>query len=61
VLNAANEVAVEAFLKNEITFMGIGEAVIKTVEKLSVCSSYKTLDELISADRAAREYVKTIL
>lgn len=61
VLNAANEVAVEAFLNDEISFMGISETVLKTVEKLSDLRQSKTLSELLDADKTAREHAKAIL
>lgn len=61
VLNAANEVAVEAFLKNQISFLDISATVLTTVERLSDLSKSKTLSELLDADKAAREYAKTLL
>ena len=60
VLNAANEVAVEAFLKDKISFLGISETVLKTVEKLSSLRCSKTLPELLDADKTAREYAKSL-
>ena len=55
VLNAANEVAVSAFIAGEMKFGGIVEAVDRAL------SSYKgeasTVDEILDADRWAREFV----
>lgn len=61
VLNAANEVAVEAFLDGKLSFMGISESVIKTVDMLSSHKSSKTLWEILDADKAAREYARKII
>ena len=54
VLNAANEIAVEAFLRGKLSFIGISETVIATVQQLSSCSKLKTLNEILEADRSAR-------
>lgn len=62
VMNAADEVAVGAFLEERLSFVGISEAVIHTYEKMSAAKSAKALDEIIMADREARriatEYIK---
>ena len=53
VFNAANEVAVEAFLKGMVTFTGIAivvEAALEALEGTAVA----TLDEVLAVDRAAR-------
>lgn len=55
VLNAANEIAVEAFLSDSITFLEIGEAVMTTVERLKKHTDSHTLSALLEADREARE------
>ena len=61
VLNAANEIAVEAFLNDKLSFRGISDTVIATVDRLSRHSESKTLDEILSADREAREYAKSLI
>ncbi len=61
VLNAANEVAVEAFLADKLSFLGISDSVIKTVEALSLYSSCSSLDEILNADREARAYARGII
>lgn len=61
VLNAANEVAVNAFLSNKIQFYSIIESVSQTVDKLSMASKEKTLDGIIAMDREARIVAKEIL
>ena len=55
VLNAANEVAVEAFLSGTISFLRIGESVMETVEKLKKHKDSHSLESLLSADKEARE------
>ena len=54
VLNAANEVVVEAFLRDRTPFHRIPELVGATVEALSFCKDSPTYDELMEADAAAR-------
>ena len=61
VLNAANEIAVEAFLNDKLSFRGISDTVIATVDKLARHSESKTLDEILNADREAREYAKSLI
>ncbi len=61
VLNAANEVAVDAFLSGKLSFMGIGETVLATVEYLSDCSSLRELSEILEADRTARDYAFSVI
>ena len=62
VLNAADEVAVDAFLKEKIGFSAIFDTVISTYERMSAAKSVLTLEEIIASDREARliakEYVK---
>ena len=54
VLNAANEVAVDAFLKKKIGFTDIFDVVTETVERLSAASSAKSLDDIFAYDAEAR-------
>ena len=62
VLNAADEVAVDAFLNEKIGFSAIFDTVISTYERMSAAKSALTLEEIIASDREARlvakEYVK---
>lgn len=53
VLNAANEVAVEAFVKGELGFTRIAEVVEASMAQLSDHPG-ETLDEILAADAAAR-------
>lgn len=59
VLNAANEVAVERFLKGEISFDQITKIVAKTLEKISH-KKLKSIEDVVNFDRKARE-VATLL
>jgi len=54
VYNAANEVAVEAFLKETIDFMQIPDIVIEAVEKHQTVEN-PSLDDILEADRWARK------
>ncbi|MCL2026718.1 MAG: 1-deoxy-D-xylulose-5-phosphate reductoisomerase, partial [Leptospirales bacterium] len=54
VLNAANEVCVEAFINGKISFTNIAEIVERTVESCNVTST-PGIDEIFEADRQARE------
>ena len=55
VLNAANEVAVNAFLNGKIPFYKITESVCRVVDDMSFASNANTLDEILNCDREARE------
>jgi len=53
VLNAANEVAVEAFVNRKINFAQIAETVRRTMDK-HVAVAHPTLDQILEADAWAR-------
>jgi 1-deoxy-D-xylulose-5-phosphate reductoisomerase len=53
VFNAANEVAVEAFLEGRLPFLGIADLVAETLEGAGGAPA-RDLDELIAADDEAR-------
>lgn len=53
IMNAANEVAVAAFLDGRITFGGISRVVQRTIDTHPV-SGNPTLDDLLETDRTAR-------
>ena len=61
VLNASNEIAVSAFLEDKLSFMGISDSVIETVKALSSYKFCKKLDDILAADKAAREYATRII
>jgi 1-deoxy-D-xylulose-5-phosphate reductoisomerase len=53
-LNAANEVAVHAFLGGRLPFLGIPAVIERTLDTLG-CSPVRAFESLYEADRAARE------
>jgi 1-deoxy-D-xylulose-5-phosphate reductoisomerase len=53
VLNAANEVAVEAFVKRRISFLQITETVRRVMDEHEVVA-HPTLDQILAADAWAR-------
>jgi 1-deoxy-D-xylulose-5-phosphate reductoisomerase len=59
VLNAANEVAVKAFLSGEIGFTHIEKTVERTLEQHQVKPN-PDLDDILSADRWARQTAKEL-
>ncbi len=61
VLNATNEVAVEAFLGGRIRFGGIEEIVSEAVEALMPLANACQLAEILAADKSAREYARALL
>ena len=61
VLNAANEIAVEAFLSGKINFGKISETVISATEKLSSLSGENTLEGILKADSEARAVARDIV
>ncbi len=61
VVNAANEVAVAAFLKEKISFLGISETVIGAYERLKHLKDEHTLEGIIAADREARRVAEGLL
>jgi 1-deoxy-D-xylulose-5-phosphate reductoisomerase len=60
VMNAANELAVFAFLHNRIGFLDITDVVEKTMEKVSFINR-PTLDEYFESDGEARNYAADIM
>jgi 1-deoxy-D-xylulose-5-phosphate reductoisomerase len=52
-LNAANEVAVHAFLSGELAFLGIAEVIEQTLERLPARAVH-SFDSLMDADQEAR-------
>jgi 1-deoxy-D-xylulose-5-phosphate reductoisomerase len=59
VMNAANEIAVAKFLKDEIGFLEIPSHIEKVMQKIDFVSN-PTLDDFIASDSAAREYGNTL-
>ena len=61
VLNAANEVAVAAFLNRRLSFYGITETVLEAVDTLSSAKTARTLDEILEYDAQARVLAEEII
>jgi len=55
--NGANEVAVKLFLNNQISFTRIGELVSQAVENQPDVKSITSVDEILKADKNARNFV----
>ncbi len=60
IMNAANEVAVAAFLNHDILFPGIPQVISKTQSELTP-QSVETIDDILSEDQRARELAKDII
>jgi 1-deoxy-D-xylulose-5-phosphate reductoisomerase len=60
VMNAANEIAVYAFLKNRIGFMDMTDIIEKTMEKVSYLKT-PTLEEYFESDGEARSYAADMI
>ena len=60
VLNAADEVAVGAFLNERLSFLGISEVVSETYERMAGARG-GSVDALIDADRRARSIAEEII
>jgi 1-deoxy-D-xylulose-5-phosphate reductoisomerase len=60
VLNAADEVAVEAFLAKRIPFTGIPEVIKRTLEALPA-APVRHFEDLFDVDEAAREHARGLI
>jgi 1-deoxy-D-xylulose-5-phosphate reductoisomerase len=60
VLNAANEMAVQAFLKQRVPFVKIPEVIGKTMESHTVLTN-PSFDDIIESDRWAREQARYLI
>jgi 1-deoxy-D-xylulose-5-phosphate reductoisomerase len=60
VLNASNEVAVGAFLDGELSFLGIGEVIERSLEQLPA-EPVRHFSDLYRADAAARELARELV
>ncbi|MBE6552705.1 MAG: 1-deoxy-D-xylulose-5-phosphate reductoisomerase [Ruminococcaceae bacterium] len=61
VLNAANEIAVGAFLSKQLSFTGIFDVVSETVTKLSDARNITSIDDIFAFDSAARTLAAELL
>lgn len=58
VMNAADEVAVAAFLEGKIGFTDISKTVISTTDRMYSARSHTSLPDIITSDREARIYAR---
>ncbi|CBY86060.1 MULTISPECIES: 1-deoxy-D-xylulose-5-phosphate reductoisomerase [Haemophilus] len=59
-MNATNEIAVQAFLDRQISFMDIAKINLKTIEKISPYT-IQNIDDVLGIDAQAREIAKTLI
>jgi 1-deoxy-D-xylulose-5-phosphate reductoisomerase len=59
-LNAADEIAVEAFLQGNIGFLSIYEIVSETLSKMPVCSP-RTVGDILEIDRESRALARELV
>jgi 1-deoxy-D-xylulose-5-phosphate reductoisomerase len=60
VMNAANEIAVEAFLGGKIGFMAIAESIEKVMD-LHASHALGSIEEVLEADRWGRNTARAVL
>ena len=61
VMNAADEVAVDAFLMGRIRFIDIFRVVLDTFDRMRDAKKYHSLDDIIASDREARKIAKDLI
>ena len=61
VLNAANEVVVDAFLREKIRFCEISEYVTRVVEDMKGVSTWHSYDSILEADSLARQSARALI
>ena len=59
-MNAANEIAVAAYLREEISFYGISEIVAETMAGVEFAAS-PSLDDIFATNEAAKEYASALI
>ncbi len=59
-LNAANEIAVNAFLKNKLGFLDIPKVVEKTLNEVS-CHNLDTLESVVENDQLSRQIAQSFV
>ncbi len=60
ILNAANEIAIEAFLKDKIGFCEMTDIIEQSMQKITYIE-HPALDDLINTDKETREFSKSII
>ena len=59
-MNAANEIAVAAYLREEISFYGISELVAETMDGVEFVAS-PSLNDIFATNEAAKEYASALI
>jgi 1-deoxy-D-xylulose-5-phosphate reductoisomerase len=59
-MNAADEVAVEAFLQRRLGFLGITEVVTRTIEAVE-WRPMESLDDVLAVDAESRSYAASLI
>ena len=60
VLNAANEIAVAAFLQDKLAYCEIAELVDRGVNRFTATAATKSLDDVVNLDRDVRAYLSEL-
>ncbi|MDL2299476.1 1-deoxy-D-xylulose-5-phosphate reductoisomerase [Bacteroides sp. OttesenSCG-928-E20] len=60
ILNAANEVVVDAFLHDRVSFLGMSKAIEQTMQKVSFVKS-PTYDDYVQTDKEARQIASELI
>ena len=60
ILNAANEIVVDAFLRNKIGFLEMSDIIEKCMEKITFIEK-PTLEDYILCNQETREYASTLI
>ncbi|MBL7773365.1 MAG: 1-deoxy-D-xylulose-5-phosphate reductoisomerase [Chitinophagaceae bacterium] len=60
VLNAANEIVVDAFLKNKIGFLEMSDIIEKTLEKITFIEK-PSLHDYVQTNQVARDYAQSLI
>lgn len=60
IMNAANEIAVRAFLEGDVCFCGMTGVIEKTMSKISYIA-HPTLDDYVATNSEARAFAKTLV
>ncbi len=61
VVNAADEVAVGAFLDGKIKFTGISDTVMTVYDRMLYAKNLNSIDEILATDSEARQIAKSVI
>lgn len=60
VLNAANEVAVDAFLKDKVSFLGMSDMIEESLEKVAFVQN-PSIEDYVQTDELTREFASALI